>query len=291
MSGTILVTGATGNVGGTIVNLLNDRGESVKAAVRTKAKAESLSQKGITLVFCDYQQPETFAAACEGVERVFLLLLSLAAPPKKVMALVDIANQSGVRHIVSLSGMSAGYDQSLPAYQVEQHIKQSGMGYTLLRPNWFMQNFHTSLSLRESIQSKRTFTVPTGNAMISYIDIRDIAAVATTALTEEGHNHQEYTLTGGQNLDHTTIAAVLSQAIGETVTFVDQTDEEMRMVLQHEGMPVQGIEIMSKLYQSVRDGRSAVLSPDVSNVLGREPISFQQYARDYAKLWKERGIL
>lgn len=283
MTAPILVTGATGKVGGQIIKNLTSAGIPVKAAVRNPTSAGHLRQPGIELVACDYQQPETFANAFANVEHAFLLLLSLAAPPENVIAIVDSAIRAGVRHLVTMSGMSAGYDTTLPAYTVEQHIQQSGIGYTLLRPNWFMQNFSTFM--RDSIINNGTIAVPAAHARASFIDMRDIAAVATTALTQPGHAHNAYTLTGSAALSHDDVAAILSQVSGRTITYTPITDEEMRDALKNTGSSDQGIDVMSKLYQSFRAGDAAPIFPDVEQVLGRAPIPFEQYATDHADAW------
>lgn len=284
MTQPILITGATGKVGGQIIKNLTSVGIPVKAAVRNPARADHLRQPSIELVHCDYQQPQTFADAFANVEQAFLLLLSLAAPPENVIAIVDSAIRAGVRHLVTMSGMSAGYDTTLPAYKVEQHIQHSGIGYTLLRPNWFMQNFNTFM--RDSIINSGTIAVPAANAKASFIDMRDIAAVATTALTQPGHTSNAYTLTGSIALSHDDIAAILSQVSGRTITYTPITDDDMRAALKNAGSSDQGVEVMSKLYQSFRAGDAAPVFPDVEQVLGRAPTTFEQYATDHADAWK-----
>ncbi len=288
MRGTILVTGATGNIGGMIASVLLAQGYPVRIAARDAAKAESLVQAGGTLAAFDYTKPDTFAPALEGIDKLFLLVLSLAAPPEQVMVIIDEAKRAGVRHIVALSGMSAGYDEQLPSYKVERYIEQSGIPYTFLRPNWFMQNFHTMQ--RDSIREHGRIAQPAGDAKVSFIDTRDIAAVAVATLTADytsdtDHYGQAYSLTGGQSLDHHEVAAILSRMLDKTITYVALTEDEMRERMSARGGSGRGASLMLHLYHGMREGQAAAVSPDVAQVLGRDPISFEQYAEEHASYW------
>jgi uncharacterized protein YbjT (DUF2867 family) len=285
MSDMILVTGVTGNVGKEVINQLIGKGLPVKAAARNLTKAATADLKDTEIVLFDYESSETFEPALAGVGRLFVI-----PPPvnprqhELIIPLIDVAAQTGVKHIVNLSTMDAENNESLPLRIAEKYIENSGIAYTLLRPNFFMQNCNGFM--RESIKAQGGIYLPANGAKTSFIDIRDIAAVAVVALTTGNHLNKVYTLTGGQALDHYEMAKILSDVTGKDIQYFPMSDEDMRGALKSIGWTDKRIEMLIDLYRSVKQGETEYVSPDVANVLGREPITFEQYARDYAESWK-----
>ena len=285
MSDLILVTGVTGNVGKEVINQLIGKGLPVRAAARNLAKAESADLKDTEIVLFDYDRPETFEPALTGVGRLFII-----PPPvnprqhELIIPLIDMAAQTGVKHIVILSTMSAENNEALPLRIAEKYIENSGIAYTLLRPNFFMQNCNGFMW--EGIKEQGGIYLPADGAKTSFIDIRDIAAVSVAALTTENHLNKVYTLTGGKALDHYEMAEILSKVTGKNIQYFPMSDEDMRGALNSAGWTAKSIEMLIDLYRSVRRGDTDYVSPDVANILGREPITFEQYAHDYAESWK-----
>jgi len=285
MSDMILVTGVTGNVGKEVINQLIGKGLPVKAAARNLAKAASADLKETEIVLFDYDRPETFGPALAGVGRLFII-----PPPvnprqhELIIPLIDMAAQTGVTHIVNLSTMEAEYNETLPLRIAEKYIENSGIAYTLLRPNFFMQNCNGFM--RESIKGQGGIYLPADGAKTSLIDIRDIAAVSVAALTTENHLNKVYTLTGGKALDHYEMAKILSDVTGKNMQYFPMSDEDMCGALKSAGWTDKSIGMLIDLYRSVKQGDTEYVSPDVAHILGRQPITFEQYARDYAECWK-----
>jgi uncharacterized protein YbjT (DUF2867 family) len=198
--------------------------------------------------------------------------------------MIEVAVQSGVRHIVNISTMSVAHIENLPLGIAEQYIEKSGIAYTFLRPNWFMQNCNSYML--KDIKDKNAINLPAGDAKTSLIDIRDIAEVSIAALTTEDHLNRKYVLTGGKALDNYEMAKILSEATGKKIQYYPMTDEYMRLSLKSFGLTDQNVEMYMDLYRSVRKGETASVSPDVANVLGREPITFEQYVHDYIEFWE-----
>ncbi len=285
MSGKFLITGVTGKVGKEVISLLIENGFPVKAAARNLTKAEFPGLKKTEIVLFDYNRPETFEPALAGVERMFIIPPPL--DPKQhelIIPMIDMAVQTGVKHIVSLSTMSVEYIEDLPLRIVEKYIENSGIKYTLLRPNWFMQNFNNYML--KDIKENGGIYLPAGKAKTSLVDIRDIAAVAVEALTTENHLNKVYTLTGAKALDNYEIANILSNVIGRNIQYYSISDEDMHRALKFAGMTNENSEMFIDLYRSVRKGDTEYVSPDVVNILDREPIPFEQYAQDYIEFWK-----
>ncbi len=285
MAGRILVIGATGTVGSQLVMQLGQRGEEVRAATRQPATARRRSAGASELVEFDFERPETFAPALAGVERVFLIARPGDEQADRVAApLIDEMKRQGVRHVVNLTAMGVEMLEGMALKKVERYLEDSGIGFTHLRPNFFMQVFSGGPLLTD-IRSTGAIHVPAAAARISYVDVRDIAAVAAAALSEAGHVGRAYTLTGGEALDHHEIARAISEAAGKTVRYVPISEDAARRAIEGAGLPPERAERLVGFYRLVRHGFCTPVSPDVQTVLGRPPISFARFAKDSAACW------
>jgi uncharacterized protein YbjT (DUF2867 family) len=279
----ILITGATGNVGTELVTKLSGCGQPLRAFVRHRARAQGIALPGIELVEGDFAKPETFAPALAGVDRLFLLIPSSADVEQRQRSLVDAAKRSGVKRIVKLSQWAAdpsaaGRFQRYHA-AVEHHILESGIPYTFLRPNLFMQGL---LNFRATISSQAAFYAPAGDARVSVVDVRDIASVAARTLIETGHEGKTYDITGPEALTHSQMAEQLSLALGKTVRYVDLPPDAMRQALLGFGMPAWQADGLLEDYAHYHRGEAAVVTSTVREVTGSAPIRFSQFAKDYA---------
>lgn len=285
MSHKILVVGATGNVGSSLVEVLVKKGEQVKAG--TRHPADYPPTDNVEPVAFDFDQPETYAPALVGVDRVFAITKTAdIQADKTLIPLIDQAKAAGVAHIVLMTAM--GVDQApadVPIRRLELHLINSGIDYTILRPNWFMQNFSPGFLL-PMIQQGGAFYLAADDSKTSLIDARDIAAVAAAALTEEGHAGREYTLTGGEAFTYSEAAAILSEAANREINYVAIDDSAFRDALASAGWEPEQVGFFADLFYIVRQGWVAPVSPAVSEILGREPISLQQYALDYVEAWR-----
>lgn len=279
MSDKVLVVGATGLVGQEVVKALVERGVSVKAASHSgKVSA------GAEATLLDLHRPETFEDALTGVDRVFLLVPteSLTAADDMVLPFVERLKTAGIRRLVCMTGMTANRP-GVPMYQIEVAVRKSGIPYTLLRPNWFAQNFAPGYYL-ESIYRSGGIFLPVGDAKTSFVDTRDIGEVAAVALTEDGHDGREYTLTGPEALDYYEACRILSEVADREIHYTPISDDQMRDALRQKELPADSIEELIRLYRITREGACALVSGDVELVLGRPPISFEEFARDHADI-------
>jgi uncharacterized protein YbjT (DUF2867 family) len=284
MPGQVLVIGATGSVGSELVTQLGRKGEKVRAATREPAARRS-PDNAVEFVEFDFERPETFVSTLAGADRVFLIARPGDDHADRVaFPLIDEMKQQGVRHVVNLSAMGVETLDDFALRKVERYLEESGIGFTHLRPNFFMQVFSTGPLLLD-IRSTGGIHIPAADAKLSYIDARDIAAVAAAALTEQGHVDKAYTLTGGQALDHHEIARDISDATGKKVQYVAITEEAALSALASAGLSPDRAERLIGFYRLVRQGFCAPVSSDVQAVLGRPPISLAQFANDQSSCW------
>ncbi len=286
MPTTILVLGSIGKSGSLLVKMLAEKGESVRAATRRASAASQHLASNVEVVEFDLRRSETFAPALAGADRVFLIARpGDPRPHDTAIPFIDEAKKDGVRLIVNLTAIGVERVDDFPLRLVEKYLEASGIAWTHLRPNWFMQNFSTG-SMLADIRATGALHLAAGDAKVSFIDVRDIAAVAAAALTQAGHENKAYTLTGGESLDHHQAMSIVSQAAGKTIRYVSLGEDEASQMLAAIGWPAVSIERMMMMFRIVRAGYCAPVSPDVENVLSREPITFEQYTEENADVWR-----
>lgn len=272
-----LVIGASGTVGSELVRLLADAGHDVRRA--TSRPASQAGQVQLDLV-----SGQGRAQAFDGIDRAFLL-----APPGHtrqdllLKPLIDEARARGLKRVVLMSAMGANADEAAPLRQAELHLERSGLAWNVIRPNWFMQNFNTFWL--HGIATQGRILLPVGHAKGSFIDARDIAAVAASLLTRDDLAHRDFDLTGGEALDHDEVAAILSRESGRTILFEDIAPEAMLAGLLQAGLPRDYAEFLVLILGYFRAGYAERTTDAVQAITGRAPRSFAAYAKDYRAAW------
>lgn len=282
----ILVTGATGSNGTEIVKRLAAQNVQVRAMVRNRDRASAIAEPNVEVVEGDFDRSETLLNALAGVERAFLLTNSSERAEAQQIAFIDAARQSGVKHIVKLSQFEANANSPVRFLRyhaaVEAALRASGMAYTFLRPNLFMQGL---LNFRSTIATQNAFYAAASDAPVSAVDVRDIAEVAVAALTETGHEGKIYDLTGPMALTHGEMAEHLSAVLGRRITFVDISPEAMRDTLLSVGFPVWQADGLLEDYAHYRRNEAAAVTSGVQDAIGKKPRSFETFAHDYVTLF------
>jgi uncharacterized protein YbjT (DUF2867 family) len=275
-----LVTTPNGKVGQEIVKLLLAQQIEVRAGVHNPAKASALAAAGAEVVAFDYHNNDSVAAALAGVTALYLAIPT-GLDDVPVKAILATAKAQGVTRVVLLSAMGVENGESELRTR-ELDLEASGMEFTILRPNWFFQNFNTGQL--ENIRNGAIVEAADG-AATSFIDTRDIAAVAAVALTQDGHAGQAYTLTGAVAHDRNEVAAAIASAIGKPVVYQNLDDAAFRARCAEEQWPQNIVETMSWLYGVVRAGWTSATNNTVEQLLGRKPLSLTDYAKDHAGEW------
>jgi len=278
----ILVTTAGGNVGSELVKALSGRGAEFRCGYHSPEKAEKARTAELNAAVLDYGKPETLRAALQGIDRLFLASPATPGQPEQEAAMVAEARKAGVKRIVKLSVWRApeeSYTFARWNRRGEKQVEASGIPFTFLRPNSFMQNMVNFFSA--SIRDQSSFFLPGGNARISHIDVRDIASVAAVALTGEGHEGCAYDLSGPEALTYHQIAGLLSRVLGRTITYVNLPEEEFRKTLLGLGAPEWQPTAFIDLMHYSNQGQASDVLGSIRQITGRKPTSFEQFARDY----------
>lgn len=279
----ILVTSATGNVGQEVLRLLLSQDCNVLAAVRNPNSAKQILGSNIQYVPFDFTNPDTYANAFAQVNKLFLVRPpALANIHKEIAPALDAAKLAGVEHIVFLSILGAESNPFLPHSQIENYIEKLGIKATFLRCSFFMQNLNTTH--REDIKTRRELLLPAGNGKTSFIDIRDIAAVAIRTLIEDGHQGKAYTLTGSEALTYYEVAEIFTSVLGKSIHYNPSLLKFIRQ-MHSSGFAIDFILVMVAIYTTARLGLASKITSDTEQLLNRSPLTIRQYIEDYRQLW------
>jgi uncharacterized protein YbjT (DUF2867 family) len=272
----VYVFGATGTVGAPLVETLLAGGHEVLAATRKPGP----DKNGVHYV--DAQKPEEIAKA----DAVFLL--SPGGVPDQYSMLkpyLDAASSAKTGKVVLMTAMGVEHaPDEAPMRKLELELLGSGLNATVVRPNWFMQNFNSYWI--QGILTDQKIYFPGGDAVVSFIDARDIGAVAANIVTGTNYGGQGLALTGSEALNHDQVAAKIASATGKKIEYVNVDPEDFKGMLRQGGLPEDYVELLSGIAAALREGHAAPVSDAVEKVLGKAPISFDQYALDYAGAWE-----
>ncbi|MCF8331794.1 MAG: SDR family oxidoreductase [Bacteroidales bacterium] len=266
----ILITSATGNVGTPLVQKLQEKDIPVTAATRNADKMQTKFSKTLETVHMDFSEPGSFIPALKHKDLVFLCGPS-ATPgaDQLLLPLVSEAKNQGVKHIVFI----ASYPNVMEA------IEQSGMDYTFIRANFFMQNFE--MYQTHDIRDKDQIFLPVGKGKAPFIHARDIGEVAAEVIANpEPYKGETLYITGPESMDHFQAADIFSDVLGRTITFENPDDETYRKVMEERGKPKEYIDAMIAVFGKIKDGKVDKVSNTVEEILNRKPITLKEYMEE-----------
>lgn len=281
MSNKILVTGATGNIGGHIVRLLQDKGAYFVAGVN------SGTMDGVESVSIDYANVASLEKAMQGISTLFMVLPNHPEMIKWGENIIDAAKKSGVKHIVRSSGSLAKIDSPLRIRQVigetDQYLKNSSIDYTITAPSFFMQNF---INYFADDYKNGALYQPAGDGKISWTDVRDIAAVnAEVLLNPEKYKNKRLIITGSKALSYAEAIGIMNEVLGKEVQYVSVSDEAAIKAMTDMQFPQFLIDVMMDLNHCITEGYAEEVTDTVENVTHQKPILFKQFVADNKDVW------
>lgn len=279
----ITVIGATGKTGRHVVDALVARGAKVRAASRTPRP--EAAAPGVEPVRFDWEDRDTWAGALAGAEAVYLVGPVGQREPELLMHQL-LAEAVDVRRVVLLSVMGADRLPSLvPMASWERDLRVWGQGsgreWTVLRPNWFQQNFGGGFG--PALRERGVLELPaSAGTVLSFVDTRDVGEVAAIALTEDGHAGRTYDLTGPESLTHDQALAALAPALGRELTYTPLAADDFAAALRGSGVPERALEWQLALFALMESGGNAAVTTTVEDLTGHAPRSLASYAAELA---------
>lgn len=278
----ILVTGASGNAGGAVVNELLKSGAPFRGMYRSPEDAAK-APAGVATVIADFSSSESMKNALAGIDSVYLVCSPIPALVDLESNVIDACRQSGVKHVVLNSSLGAAdYPKSFPAWhrRVEDKLKASGLGFTILRPNSFMQNIVAYVA--PSVREQGAFFAAMGDARISYLDLRDIATVvARVAASPAEHLGKTYELNGPEAVTYAELAQRIARACDCQVNFVDIPEAAQRNAMLGLGMPEWQVDALLDLQRYYTNGQGGEVTEVLPQLLGRPPVKIDSFLEEF----------
>jgi uncharacterized protein YbjT (DUF2867 family) len=278
-----LVIGARGNTGRELVRELVTKGHDVLEATHR----QPMSGRQVHL---DLVQRTGIATTLSRVNRLFVL--APAGHPNQdelLLPVIEVARQYRLEKVVLMTEMGANASAVAPLRRAETLLEESGIPFNIIRPNWLMQNFDT-LWIR-SIIERGQISLPVGKGKGSFIDARDIAAVAAELLSGDTWSNRDFDLTGGRALDHDDVAEILSREAQCSIRFDDISPEAMLAALLGAHVQPECAVALITAFGHFKAGQAERTTSAVEDITGAEPRSFEQYAKDYRLAWSRPAWL
>lgn len=284
----IFVAGAAGNIGTALLSSLHASGAEVVAGVHSADKARILGDLGVEARPFDFEDTSSMVSAMAGCQRMFLVIPLQERLTRYGHLAVMAAKEAGIEYIVRTSGYAASSDAHWRLGRehgmVDQFVEDSGIPFTILRPNSFMQNFSTIMA---PMIKSGVIALPEEDAKVSYIDVRDIADCAAKLLLDAGeHVNKFYALTGPEGLSGADVAAQISQAAGREVVYTPIAEEAFIESLTGMGVPEWNVNMLVSLTRVVKLGMIGNVTKAVEYLTDRPARTFGDFTTEHAAIWK-----
>ncbi len=281
MNNKMLVTGATGNIGGAIVTLLKEKNADFVAATSSR------SIDGVDSVALNFADIQSLEAAMQGISTLFMVLANHPDMVTWGKNVIDAAKKCGVKYIVRSGGSLADGNSAIGVRKVlaetDQYLKESGIDYTITAPNYFMQNF---INFHGDDYKNGALYLPAGDGKVAWVDVRDIAAInAEVLLNPEKYRNQTLTITGPAALSYTEAVTAMNNALGKNTKYVAVSDEDAIKAMTEMKFPEFLIDLMMDLNKCIREGFAEETTTTVKDVTGSDAISFEQFVQDNKGAW------
>lgn len=273
-----LVTCAAGNVGKLVVQSLETQGKNVRAAVHTIEDSPQFNKAEV--VAMDFDEPDSIKESVKGVSQICLITPHSNHQVEWGIRVIDLAVESGVKSIVRLSGLAVEFEPKVQVGRwmeaVENHLKQSGLEWTIVRPSPFMHNFFGLYPKQNGI-----YWPPIGDGKINHIHIQDVADILAEVIVHREYSGKILRITGGQALTMKQATGILGKSWQKEISYHPISEEETRKRLFNAGKPPWLIDVLMELYGAFGSGATSRIEGTVEEILGRAPTSFEQFAEGY----------
>jgi uncharacterized protein YbjT (DUF2867 family) len=264
-----------------VLNEVARCGAERKAMYRSATEAAK-APAGTQTVIADFAKKETLPAALRDVDSIYLVCSPIPDLVQLESNMIEACLAAGVKHIVLNAALGAGdYAKSFPSWhrKVEDKLKSTGISFTILRPNSFHQNVVTYFA--PSIRAQGVFYSSMGNARTSFLDVRDIAAVAAKALAGGEHRGKTYELNGPEALTYTELAEKISGHAGRPVQYTDIPADAQRNAMLDQGMPPWQVDALLDLQEYYISGNGGAVDQLLPKLLGRPPITMDRFLAEF----------
>ncbi|MBC1342436.1 NmrA family NAD(P)-binding protein [Listeria welshimeri] len=279
---TILIIGGTGNIGYPLIEALTKK-ENVNLVVgahnveNTKKKLAHFDQLEVKAF--DFLDASTYETCLKGIDRLFFVRPpELSNPKEDMFPFLEKVKLLQIKQVVFVSLIGVEKNPMTPHNKIEKKIEALNLPYTFIRPSFFMQNLNTTHL--EDIRKHHDLFVPAGKALTSFIDTRDIGAVAAVCLSEEKYIGRKIEITGAKAISYYQAAEIMSEVLGVPISYSKPSLWKFRKVMLRRGIPKNFVNVMVMLYFITQLGNAKKVTHVVEEILNREPISFAKYVAD-----------
>ncbi len=278
----ILLTGATGTTGRRVARRLSKWGYKFSVLVKDPDKAPNLKSSKIELIKGDFRKPDSLKKAMDGIEHAFLLPPGTKDQVELEKNFIDAAKETGVRYIVKYSAIGADPDSPSELLrwhgESEKYLEQSGLRYSIVRPNIFMQNFVNYWG--EQIRDNREFRLPFKDAKCGWVDVRDVGRLIAKVLTENGRSGNVLTITGPESLSCGEVAEIFTNAVGKKVKYIEVKPKEFKKDMLKAGVNERLASAWTELYKLASEGLFDVVTDTFYQVTEKQPGTFEEFVDD-----------
>ena len=282
----ILITGATGKSGSATARALNDLGQGYRALIRNPDKEEELKTLGAEVVIGSIEDNQSLINAMSGVNKVLILLPNSENQLALETQIVDVALQSGVKHIVKVSSIEATPDATSPIPKLhlesENYIKASGLEWTMVKPNFYMQNL---LGSAATIKEQDKIFLPMGEGKTGMIDTRDVGKVIAKVLSENSHTSKNYAITGPEILSFHDVAEKFSNVLERKIDYVDMPMATYKDILSKFLTNQWLLDSVIDLFVGIAEGGIEDKTNAYKELMGKEPKSLEEYIKEHRHIF------
>ena len=283
----ILITGATGKTGSATAKSLGEKGERFRALIRNEEKKEGLESIGGEVVIGSIENTDVVNQSMQGVKTVLVLLPNSESQLALEKQLVDSAKQAGVERIVKMSSIEATPDATSPIPKLhlesEEYIKQSGLAWTMIKPNFYMQNLLASAG---TIKDQGKIFLPMGEGKTGMIDTTDVGTVIAKVLSEDGHESMNHEITGPEILSFYEVAEIFSRALGKQVDYVDVPMDAYKETLGQFLTNQWHLDAVIDLFKGIAEGGIEDKTNTFNELTGETPKSLSQFLAENSFIFK-----